>query len=33
VRVALEVDCAFVGRRPGYHGLIALARRRDDPLG
>lgn len=33
VRAALEVDAAFVGRRPGYHGLIALARRRDDALG
>jgi SAM-dependent methyltransferase len=31
VRAALEVDSAFVGRMPGYHGLIALARRSDDP--
>jgi SAM-dependent methyltransferase len=29
VRAALEVDSAFVGRRPGYHGLLALARRGD----
>lgn len=29
VRAALEVDRLFVGRRPGYHGLIALARRGD----
>lgn len=27
VRAALEVDSAFVGRRPGYHGLLAVARR------
>ena len=27
VRALLEIDSAFVGRRPGYHGLIALARR------
>lgn len=28
VRALLEVDSAFVGRRPGYHGLLAAARRR-----
>ncbi len=33
VRALLEVDSAFVGRRPGYHGLLALARRRDEPTG
>ncbi len=27
VRAALELDSAFVGRRPGYHGLLAVARR------
>jgi SAM-dependent methyltransferase len=27
VRAVLEVDSAFVGRRPGYHGLLAVARR------
>jgi SAM-dependent methyltransferase len=27
VRAALEIDSAFVGRRPGYHGLLAVARR------
>jgi hypothetical protein len=27
LRAALEVDSAFVGRRPGYHGLLAVARR------
>jgi hypothetical protein len=26
VRLALELDTAFIGRRPGYHGLIARAR-------
>jgi SAM-dependent methyltransferase len=31
VRALLEVDAAFVGRRPGYHGLIALARRPGGP--
>jgi len=31
VRAALELDSAFAGRRPGYHGLIALARRGDTP--
>ncbi len=31
VRAALEIDSAFIGRRPGYHGLIALARRGDAP--
>jgi SAM-dependent methyltransferase len=31
VRALLEVDSAFVGRRPGYHGLIALARRPGGP--
>lgn len=30
VRAALEVDSAFGGRRPGYHGLIALARAGDE---
>lgn len=29
VRAALELDTAFLGRRPGYHGLLAVARRRD----
>lgn len=29
VRAALEIDTAFIGRRPGYHGLIAVARRGD----
>ncbi len=29
VRAALEVDTAFGGRRPGWHGLIALARNGD----
>jgi SAM-dependent methyltransferase len=28
VRAVLEVDSAFAGRRPGYHGLLAVARRR-----
>jgi SAM-dependent methyltransferase len=32
VRAALEIDSAFVGRRPGYHGLLATARR-DGPPG
>jgi SAM-dependent methyltransferase len=32
LRAALEIDSAFVGRRPGYHGLLALARR-DGPPG
>jgi SAM-dependent methyltransferase len=27
VRAALELDTAFIGRRPGYHGLLAVARR------
>lgn len=31
VRAALEIDSAFIGRRPGYHGLLATARRRDEP--
>lgn len=31
VRAALEIDSAFIGRRPGYHGLIALARRGGGP--
>ena len=31
VRAALEVDSAFIGRRPGYHGLLATARRRAEP--
>lgn len=31
VRAALELDTAFIGRRPGYHGLLAVARRRADP--
>lgn len=26
VRLALELDTALIGRRPGYHGLIARAR-------
>ena len=30
VRAALELDTAFVGRRPGYHGLLAVAHRRAD---
>jgi SAM-dependent methyltransferase len=30
VRAALEIDSAFVGRRPGYHGLLAVAHRRAD---
>lgn len=29
VRAALEIDTAFIGRRPGYHGLLAVARRAD----
>lgn len=29
VRAVLEIDTAFIGRRPGYHGLIAVARRGD----
>jgi hypothetical protein len=29
VRAALEIDTAFGGRRPGYHGLVAVARRGD----
>jgi hypothetical protein len=28
VRAVLEIDSAFVGRRPGYHGLLAVAHRR-----
>ncbi len=31
LRAALEIDSAFVGRRPGYHGLLATARRRAEP--
>ncbi len=31
VRAVLEIDSFFIGRRPGYHGLIATARRGDDP--
>ncbi len=31
VRAVLEIDSAFIGRRPGYHGLLAVARRRDEP--
>jgi SAM-dependent methyltransferase len=31
VRAALEIDTAFIGRRPGYHGLLAVARRRGRP--
>lgn len=31
VRAALEIDTAFIGRRPGYHGLLATARRRAEP--
>jgi SAM-dependent methyltransferase len=31
IRVVLEVDTLFLGRRPGYHGLIAVARRGDRP--
>jgi len=31
VRAALEVDTLFIGRRPGYHGLLATARRRAEP--
>jgi SAM-dependent methyltransferase len=31
VRAALEIDSAFVGRRPGYHGLLAVARRHGPP--
>ena len=31
VRAALEIDSAFVGRRPGYHGLLAVAHRRAEP--
>ena len=31
LRAALEIDSAFIGRRPGYHGLLALARRSADP--
>lgn len=31
IRAVLEVDSAFIGRRPGYHGLLAVARRRDRP--
>ena len=27
VRAALELDTLFLGRHPGYHGLIAVARR------
>lgn len=30
VRAALEIDTAFGGRRPGYHGLVAMARRGDE---
>jgi SAM-dependent methyltransferase len=29
VRAVLELDTAFAGRRPGYHGLLAVARRDD----
>jgi len=29
VRAVLEIDTAFGGRRPGYHGLVAVARRGD----
>jgi len=29
VRAILEIDTPFIGRRPGYHGLIAVARRAD----
>jgi SAM-dependent methyltransferase len=29
LRAALEIDTAFAGRRPGYHGLLAVARRGD----
>lgn len=29
VRAALEIDTAFGGRRPGYHGLVAMARHGD----
>jgi SAM-dependent methyltransferase len=29
VRAVLEIDTAFGGRRPGYHGLVAMARRGD----
>ncbi len=32
VRAVLEIDSAFIGRRPGYHGLIAVARRGDQPI-
>ncbi|MGD9696745.1 MAG: class I SAM-dependent methyltransferase [Thermoleophilia bacterium] len=31
MRAALEIDSAFVGRRPGYHGLLAVGRRNGDP--
>jgi SAM-dependent methyltransferase len=31
VRAVLEIDTAFIGRRPGYHGLLAVARRRGRP--
>jgi SAM-dependent methyltransferase len=31
VRAALEIDSAFLGRRPGYHGLLAVARRHGPP--
>lgn len=30
VRSLLEIDSLFIGRRPGYHGLIATARRGPD---
>jgi len=32
LRAAFEIDTAFIGRRPGYHGLLAVARRRADPV-
>ena len=31
IRAVLEVNSAFIGRRPGYHGLLAVARRREQP--
>jgi SAM-dependent methyltransferase len=31
IRAVLEIDTLFLGRRPGYHGLIAVARRGDRP--
>ena len=30
LRAAFEVDTAFIGRRPGYHGLLAVGHRRAD---